>query len=142
MSYRAAHESWATTRNGLATLLAMTLAALVVFGPHPVLPADVAAGAEWTPSLPAIHVVAPAQRAPYALLRGDSLDLATATQRELELIDGIGPKRARRLLAARRAGALESLADVGRMPGFGPILLGKLGGAFGLGESRSERGDE
>ncbi len=143
MSHRAAHERWATIRNGLATLLGVTLVALGVVGPRPDVPARVAPlGSEWTPLLPAIRAVPPAQRAPYTLIRGDSLDLATATQRDLELIDGIGPGRARQLLAARRAGALDSLVDVGRLPGFGPVLLGKLGAALGMSEAGSERGDE
>ncbi|MFN7955277.1 MAG: hypothetical protein U0610_26365 [bacterium] len=142
MSGSAARESWAIARNGLATLLGVTIVALLLVAPSAAGPERAAAPpAGWAPDLPTPEGVGPSARAPLKLLRGEGLDFATASRRDLELIDGIGPERARRLVAARRAGTLGSFADIDRLPGFGPTLLGKLGASLVIGESRDERDD-
>ena len=61
-----------------------------------------------------------------ALMCGDRLDFRKATLADLLLLDGIGPRRARALLAARRAGSLQHVSDADRMPGFGPALVWRL----------------
>jgi len=55
------------------------------------------------------------------------VDLNAATAAQLLLLPGIGPKRAADLIAERQArGAFKDMADVGRVPGFGPATLERL----------------
>jgi competence protein ComEA len=55
------------------------------------------------------------------------LDLNTATTSELEALPGIGPARARSILAFReRHGSFSTVADLGRVPGLGSAAVAKL----------------
>ncbi|HYE01724.1 MAG TPA: ComEA family DNA-binding protein [Phycisphaerales bacterium] len=55
------------------------------------------------------------------------VELNTATQAELELLPGIGPALAKRILDDRaRRGAFKSLADLDRVSGIGPRTLERL----------------
>lgn len=73
------------------------------------------------------------------LMRGQRLPIASLTADDLRLIDGIGPQRARALIAARRLGALESVSDVDRLPGFGPQLMSRLAATVAFAGGRENR---
>lgn len=73
------------------------------------------------------------------LMRGGRLPIATLSADDLRLVDGIGPQRARALIAARRAGGLGSLVDVDRLPGFGPQLASRLASRVVFANGMEER---
>ena len=53
--------------------------------------------------------------------------LNSATQAELETLSGIGPGRAKRILAYRQTyGPFASAADLGKVPGIPPRLVTQL----------------
>ncbi len=55
------------------------------------------------------------------------LDLNSATAVELERLPGIGPSRAREIIADReRHGSFSRVADLDRIPGIGPAALARL----------------
>jgi len=69
-----------------------------------------------------------------ALALGVKLDLNRATEAELRLVSGIGPKLAHALVEARaaRGGAFRGWDEVDDVPGVGPAKLAALKGAAEL----------
>lgn len=62
-----------------------------------------------------------------ALRDGKPIDLNRATHAELELLPGIGPRLAQRILEARRArGQFGDVADLADVSGIGPAKLATL----------------
>lgn len=60
-------------------------------------------------------------------LWGLPLSLDAAPVEDLQTLRGIGPRRAQQIVEAReRAGRLESVEDLGRIPGIGPKTLASL----------------
>ncbi len=68
----------------------------------------------------------PAVRGPARLVLGLRLDPNRASARTLQALPGIGPARAEALLQARRERRFESLADLERAHGIGPVLRARL----------------
>ncbi len=61
--------------------------------------------------------------------RAAALDLNLATGAELERLPGIGASRAQAIVAYReRHGSFSRVADLGRIPGFGPAAVARLSG--------------
>lgn len=57
------------------------------------------------------------------------LDLNAASAVELDRLPGIGPAKARAIVAHReRHGSFSRVADLGRIPGFGPAVVARLSG--------------
>jgi competence protein ComEA len=62
-----------------------------------------------------------------ALRDGERIDLNSATHAELELLPGIGPRLAQRIVAARSArGRFDDVADLAAVSGIGPAKLATL----------------
>jgi hypothetical protein len=74
----------------------------------------------------------PPERGAARLLWGLPLDLNREDVRELEALPGIGPGRARAIVAGRPHCAL---ADLDRVPGIGPVTLRRLAGKVRVGAS-------
>jgi competence ComEA-like helix-hairpin-helix protein len=55
------------------------------------------------------------------------VNLNTATLRELEQLPGVGPKLAKRIVAARQNQSFQSLKDLDRVPGVGKKVLREIG---------------
>jgi len=72
------------------------------------------------------------------LMSGGRLDARRASLRDFQLIDGVGPRRARELVAARSHDALHGLDDADRLQGFGPALLSRLDRAVAFPEGKGE----
>lgn len=70
-------------------------------------------------------VSAPPRSGPARLLWGLPLDLNRENARTLEVLPGIGPTRARAILAAR---PFCRVSDLRRVPGIGPMTLRRLEG--------------
>lgn len=81
---------------------------------------------------PGTSTVMPAAQ---ALVVGQKLDLRSATEKELEVLPGVGPSLARRLVEARAAHPFESWDDVDRISGVGPGKLALLKANTRLGPS-------
>lgn len=86
----------------------------------------------YTPSAPTtqtdypLHVQAPEHPADYVLL-GYPIDLNRADAALLEILPGIGPALARRIVADRaQHGFFAAVEDLERVPGIGPHLLRRL----------------
>lgn len=126
-------EIWSVARSGLAVLLAAVIVVAVAMG---MARGDTAgssgsehsarARSNWRPRLDVAGPHATGEPAAIVLMRGGRLSLGSLDADDLRLIDGIGPQRARALVAARRAGALRTLTDADRLPGFGPQLVSRL----------------
>jgi competence ComEA-like helix-hairpin-helix protein len=66
-------------------------------------------------------------RALRALRRGQRIDLNLATAADLELLPGIGPKLAKRVIADRtKNGAYRDVKDLTRVSGIGPVTLSRI----------------
>ena len=70
----------------------------------------------------------PALRGPVRLLFGQSLDLNHASARTLEVLPGIGPKRAAAIVEARSGRPFERVSDLRRISGIGPRTIAGLAG--------------
>jgi competence protein ComEA len=57
------------------------------------------------------------------VLFGLGIDPNRADAATLEALPGVGPARAAAIVAGRAEGAYRSLADLGRVPGIGPVTL-------------------
>ncbi|NJM76367.1 MAG: hypothetical protein HC852_12010 [Acaryochloridaceae cyanobacterium RU_4_10] len=55
------------------------------------------------------------------------VNLNTATLQELEQLPGVGPKLAKRIVAARQNQSFQSLTDLDRVPGVGKEVLREIG---------------
>lgn len=56
-----------------------------------------------------------------------AVDLNTATQSQLETLDGVGPKKAQAIIEYRKKnGAFKSANDLDKVPGFGAKTIDKL----------------
>ena len=64
-----------------------------------------------------------AVRGPARVLFGLGLDPNRADAAALEALPGVGPARAAAIVADRARGDYRSLADLGRVPGIGPVTL-------------------
>jgi competence protein ComEA len=62
-------------------------------------------------------------RGPARVLFGLGLDPNRADAASLEALPGVGPARAQAIVDERAQGAYRSLADLGRVPGIGPVTL-------------------
>ena len=62
------------------------------------------------------------------LLFGNPIELADVSTSQLEALPGIGPSRARAIVAARDERAFASIADLARVSGIGPKTVGALSG--------------
>jgi competence protein ComEA len=72
-------------------------------------------------------------RGPARVLFGLALDPNRADAATLETLPGIGPVRARAVVAARAERPFERLEDLRRVPGIGPVTLAGLAGRVALG---------
>jgi competence protein ComEA len=56
-----------------------------------------------------------------------AVDINTATQSQLETLDGVGPKKAQAIIEYRKKnGAFKSVSDLDKVPGFGAKTVDKL----------------
>jgi hypothetical protein len=79
--------------------------------------------------------------APGALLaaRGLPIDVTLAGETDLRALPGVGAGLARRIVEARAAGPLCSVADLDRVPGLGPKRLEALEGRVTFSDPRCSR---
>jgi competence protein ComEA len=109
------------SRAALAGALALWLAALPCQRPAPRPPA-----------------AGPPARGAARLLWGLPLDLNGEDERTLEVLPGIGPTRARAIVAARPFCKVEELV---RVPGIGPATLRRLAGRIAASAPNTDCGD-
>lgn len=110
-------------------------------GVGPALLARIAPAARFTgsprdPSHQSAHPIsvpfAPSEAAT-AAGRAAPLDLNTATEGALQTLPGIGPAKARAIVAYREAhGPFASVQALGSVPGIGPALVAKVAAAIGV----------
>jgi competence ComEA-like helix-hairpin-helix protein len=65
---------------------------------------------------------------PTGLLFGRPLDLNRASARSLEVLPGIGPRRAAAIVHERERQRFQSVAALRRVPGIGPATVARLAG--------------
>lgn len=84
----------------------------------------------WAPSdegASRIEKAPPSEAAVRALVAGTTLDVNTATAADLELLPGIGPALAQRIVDDRaRSGPFRTLEDLDRVRGIGPRTVERL----------------
>lgn len=72
-----------------------------------------------------------------------AVDLNTASQAELEAVKGIGPSKAKAIIAYReKSGGFKSVDDLAKVKGFGKATVDKLKGQFqvaGGGAGKSDK---
>lgn len=68
----------------------------------------------------------PEIRGPARMLFGLGLDANTASARALQVLPGIGPALAGRLVATREKGAFCAPHELERVPGIGPVLRARI----------------
>jgi len=74
------------------------------------------------------------------LRRGQRIDLNRASVADLELLPGIGPKLARRIVADReRHGSYRELKDLARVSGIGPMTLSRIERLVATGDQRIKK---
>jgi len=76
-------------------------------------------------------VPVPSTQALVAMRAGKPIDLNAATLADLELLPGVGPRLAQRIVEARsaRGGAFASIADLQAVNGIGPAKLERIAAA-------------
>ena len=79
-------------------------------------------------------------RGPALILFGEELDLNTADVRALEVLPGIGPARAKKIVALRERHPLRSLGDLEEIAGVGPKTIERLRSRAGVGQLKSGEG--
>ena len=77
--------------------------------------------------LPPVH-------GPARLLFGQGIDLNRAPARSLEVLPGIGPRRAAAIIRERQARRFESVESLRRVPGIGPRTIASLAGWVAVSE--------
>jgi competence protein ComEA len=80
-------------------------------------------------------------RGPARVLFGLGLDPNSADAAALEALPGVGPARAAAIVAARAHGDYRSLADLGRVPGIGPVTLRRAAPWLSFARSPTKSGD-
>jgi DNA uptake protein ComE-like DNA-binding protein len=76
----------------------------------------------------AAQIGLPSVRGPVRLLFGEALDLNRAPAHSLEVLPGIGPRRAAAIVTERRTRRFESVEGLQRVPGIGPRTVARLVG--------------
>lgn len=116
-------------------LLVLVLAALALLPqPAPRPPPEIVALLQASAIETAAGQLGPALTARQRLALGVPLDLNRARADELDLLPGIGPRLARRLVAARQAhGGWQDLAELERLRGIGPRQLARWRGLLAIG---------
>lgn len=89
---------------------------------------SVALASHARPEPPRVALPAPPERpATRALREGERIPLDRATAEDLELLPGIGPSIARRIVESRtREGAFETVEQLDRVKGIGPRTVERL----------------
>lgn len=68
-----------------------------------------------------------------------AVNINTATQSELEAVKGLGPAKAKAIIAHREQnGAFKSLDDLDKVKGFGKATVDKLRGELSVGTEKSK----
>jgi competence protein ComEA len=69
-----------------------------------------------------------------------AININTATQSELESVTGVGPAKAKAIIAYREAkGGFKSLDELDNVKGFGKASIDKLKGEFSVGPDKARR---
>lgn len=69
-----------------------------------------------------------------------AVDLNTASQAELEAVKGIGPAKAKAILAYReKNGGFKSVEELAKVKGFGVASMKKMQGQFSVGAARQQK---
>ena len=77
---------------------------------------------------PADGAAPAALRGPARVLFGQALDLNTSDPLTLQVLPGIGPRRAAAIVEARSAEPLRAVSDLQRVHGIGPRTVERLAG--------------
>ena len=105
-------------------------------GIGPALLARISPAAAFTGTPNPIPVASPSSAAPSApsdVSAPSALDLNTASESALQALPGIGPAKARAIVAYREShGPFASVKALGKVPGIGPALVAKVAAALGV----------